>query len=122
MKDLLSLNKLRLNKLNFTEEGRLVSSQRVLFLALRLYCPRLIWQSDGAPPPRFWTVVSNVTLLVPLVNVVGSLQGLFSRRSECFVKGGCRIFFHVIGGRETCLLGDCGEAGLKAHGNALVLS
>lgn len=38
------------------------------------------------------------------------------------VKGGCRIFFHVIGEGETCVLGDSGEADLKACGYAMVLS
>lgn len=43
---------------------------------------------------------------------------LFGRKSKCFVKGGCRIFFSCHGRGKICLPGDSGED-LKACDYAL---
>lgn len=107
VKALLSFSRLRLNKLDFTERERLVSSPKVPLLALRHYCPRLTWRSDGTAPPK----------LCIKRDIAGAL-GYYGRQPPrgCLiekvsvVKGGCRICSRVVEGEETGLLGGRGEA------------
>lgn len=93
VKALLSLNKLRLNKLYFTKERRQVSSCRVPFLPLRLCCLRLLWQPDGSALPKLWAIVSNIICLVPLVNVVGSARGCLVEKVSVLLREVVEYFF-----------------------------
>lgn len=43
------------------------------------------------PFPWVWQSYEMLTSLVPLVSVAA--RELLGRKSKCFVKGGCRIFF-----------------------------